>query len=325
MSRQSPRLHRADPGGVEILDYIEDAAQISGGDTRVRTHLFGSGLEEAVVVDVADDQFRQPPVGGAKFRAIDLANEVLLKRFLVGDGIEEELTAFFIVVAAAVITAVLRHVLAPFLVELGELVELLLEIVVPRVFFGGCLGHLFFEHRVGLQLLLHDVAQFQHRGLEDHQALLQLRRQHLLHRQVLSLLHAGCCHTEVMYGCSDSVGQAKKTISPNFGTFFAASSTCYHFFMPFAPSLRRISRSPFALTICGAIFLGGWLVPTDSRSQAPAATTNNIALNAMLTKLKAQQDQMAANQTKIEAQSAQLAEQLRQAKIYAARSGSGHR
>ncbi len=66
-------------------------------------------------------------------------------------------------------------------------------------------------------------------------------------------------------------------------------------------------------------------MPTDSRSQAPAASTSNVALNAMLTKLKAQQDQMAANQTKIEAQSTQLAEQLRQAKIYAARAGSGHR
>lgn len=71
--------------------------------------------------------------------------------------------------------------------------------------------------------------------------------------------------------------------------------------------------------------MGSWFMPAASRSQAPATTTSNVALNAMLTKLKAQQDEMAANQTKIEAQTAQLAEQLRQAKIYAARSGSGHR
>ena len=95
--------------------------------------------------------------------------------------------------------------------------------------------------------------------------------------------------------------------------------------MLLTPSLRRFSRSTLALAICGAVVLVGWFVPTNSRSQAPAATTNNAALNAMLTKLKAQQDQMAANQTKIEAQSAQLAEELRQAKIYAARAGSGHR
>ncbi len=52
---------------------------------------------------------------------------------------------------------------------------------------------------------------------------------------------------------------------------------------------------------------------------APATTTSNAALNAMLAKLKTQQDQMAANQTKIEAQTAQLKEDLRQAKIYSAR------
>ena len=67
---------------------------------------------------------------GAEFRAVDLADEMLLKRFLVGDGIEEKLPALLVVVAAAVVAAALRHVLAPFLVELGQLVELLLEIVV---------------------------------------------------------------------------------------------------------------------------------------------------------------------------------------------------
>ncbi len=107
--------------------------------------------------------------------------------------------------------------------------------------------------------------------------------------------------------------------------FLLLSQFVTPFLMPFAPSLRRFSRLPLALVICGAVVLGGWFMPTDSRSQAPAAATSNVALNAMLTKLKAQQDQMAANQTKIEAQSAQLAEQLRQAKIYTARAGAGHR
>ena len=53
--------------------------------------------------------------------------------------------------------------------------------------------------------------------------------------------------------------------------------------------------------------------------------TNNAALNAVLAKLKTQQDQMAANQTKIEAQTAQLKEELRQAKIYSAPGRFGHR
>ena len=61
---------------------------------------------------------------------------------------------------------------------------------------AGRFGSFFFEHWIGLQFLLYDVAQFQHRSLENHQALLQLRGQHLLHRQVLRLLHSGRCHTE---------------------------------------------------------------------------------------------------------------------------------
>ena len=73
------------------------------------------------------------------------------------------------------------------------------------------------------------------------------------------------------------------------------------------------------------MILGGWLIAPNGHSQAPGTTTSNVALNALLTKIKAQQDEMAANQTKIEAQTAQLEEALRQAKIYSARSGSGHR
>ena len=120
---------------------------------------------------------------------------MLLERFLVGDGIEKELPTLLVVVAPAVVAAALRHVFAPFLVQLGELIEFLLELLVlTAVVLGRGLGGLFFEHRVCLKLLLHNVAQFEHRGLENDQALLQLRRQHLLHRQVLGLLHSRRCH-----------------------------------------------------------------------------------------------------------------------------------
>jgi hypothetical protein len=94
---------------------------------------------------------------------------MLLERFLVGDRVEEKLAAFLVVLAAAVVAAVLGHVLAPLFIELGELIELFLEIVVvlARLFFRSGFGGLLFENRVGLQFLLHDVAQFQHRSLED--------------------------------------------------------------------------------------------------------------------------------------------------------------
>ena len=90
--------------------------------------------------------------------------------------------------------------------------------------------------------------------------------------------------------------------------FLLLSQSVTHLLMSIASSPQRFSWSPLALALCGAVVLGGWFAPTVSRSQAPATTTSNIALNAVLTKLKAQQDLMAANQTKIEAQAAQLAE-----------------
>ncbi len=92
------------------------------------------------------------------------------------------------------------------------------------------------------------------------------------------------------------------------------------------PSFRPGPHRPFAVILLATVALGGWLAAPEVHSQAPqAATTSNAALNTLLVKLKSQQDAMAANQTKIEAQTALLKENIRQAKIYAARGGSGHR
>ena len=89
-------------------------------------------------------------------------------------------------------------------------------------------------------------------------------------------------------------------------------------------SSRKSQWLAFVLAVCAAVILGGLIAP-EGRSQAPATMTSNAALNGLIAKVKTQQDQMAANQTKIEAQTAQLQEALRQAKLYSARSGSGHR
>ena len=94
--------------------------------------------------------------------------------------------------------------------------------------------------------------------------------------------------------------------------------------VPTVSSLRG-SRHGLAALIVAAVLCAGWWLTPESQSQAPAASTNNAALNALLTKLKTQQDEIAANQTKIEAQTAQLKEEIRQVKLYSARGGSGHR
>jgi len=95
--------------------------------------------------------------------------------------------------------------------------------------------------------------------------------------------------------------------------------------MPTSPFVKHLSRWTIAAAVVGAAVFSGWIFPVSSRSQVPVTVTSNVALTGLLTQIKAQQDQMAANQTKIEAQTALLEEALRQAKIYGARAGSGHR
>ena len=95
--------------------------------------------------------------------------------------------------------------------------------------------------------------------------------------------------------------------------------------VPNASSLRASRPGLLAATVT-IVLCAGWCLAPEGRSQAPAtATTSNAALNALLAKLKTQQDQVAANQTKIEAQTAQLKEEIRQVKLFSGRGGSGHR
>ena len=87
----------------------------------------------------------------------------------------------------------------------------------------------------------------------------------------------------------------------------------------------RPTRRIAVVSLLAVVMFGTWLCTPSVHSQAPAAApAANPAIDALLVKLKTQQDTMVANQTKIEAQTALLKENLRQAKIYAAR-GGGHR
>ena len=90
-------------------------------------------------------------------------------------------------------------------------------------------------------------------------------------------------------------------------------------------SPRRVSPLCSAPLLLAAVLISGWAITPNGFSQAPAASTPNAALAVMLSKLKAQQQQIVANQAKIEAQTALLKEEVRQAKIYSARGGAGRR
>ena len=194
------QVARADARRIKALDEREHELEILLGDAGVHRHLFRRGLEKTVVVDVADDQLGGLAIVAAQGGLVELPHQMLLQRLLGRDGIEKELPLFFVLLRAAAVAARLRHVIAPFLIELGELIEFLFEIVCagsalgrPGVLPPSWLGQ-FLEHRVGFHLLLDEVAQLEQRRLKDEQALLELRRKDLLQRKILRLIHSRTGH-----------------------------------------------------------------------------------------------------------------------------------
>ena len=193
------QVARADAGRIKALDEREHELEILLRDAGIHRHLFRRGLEEAVVVDVADDEFGGLAIVAAQRGLIQLPDEMLLQRFLGGDGIEKELALFLVLLRAAAVAARLRHVIAPFVVEFRQLIEFLLEILFRRLALGdlallfGRLGQ-FLEDGIGLHFLLHEVAQLEEGRLENEQALLELRREDLLQGKILRLIHSRAGH-----------------------------------------------------------------------------------------------------------------------------------
>ena len=87
-------------------------------------------MEKSVVVDVADDYLRRFAIIRSERGLIQLPHQMLLKRFLCGDGVEKELAFIFRFLRTAAVTARLRHVIAPFLIQSCQLIEFLFEIIV---------------------------------------------------------------------------------------------------------------------------------------------------------------------------------------------------
>lgn len=93
------------------------------------------------------------------------------------------------------------------------------------------------------------------------------------------------------------------------------------------PLAKLVPRSRLVV----ALLLGGvgllFQFASTGQSQAPAAADSRVisAVAALAEQLKTQQDQMVANQTKIEAQTATLKEELRLLRIYSGRSGGSLR
>lgn len=102
-----------------------------------------------------------------------------------------------------------------------------------------------------------------------------------------------------------------------------------HLIPPFLKSLGR-SRSSWPVLLVGVtvVLAGNLGAPATSHSQqaggAPVALSAD-AFSALVGQIRKQQEQIAANQTKIETQLAAAKEEVRQVKIYAGRGGGGGR
>ena len=76
---------------------------------------------------------------------------------------------------------------------------------------------------------------------------------------------------------------------------------------------------PAALLIAAGMTFAPLFRPSPASAAPPALSAE--ALDALIAQLKTQQEQITANQTKIETQTAALKEEVRLAKIYASRGG----
>ncbi len=207
-----------DAGRIKGLDDLEDRGDLVGrlaGRKGKGVHGF---VEAAAFVNVADDHLAEAALIVGQFGKAHLFEEGFLERGPRDQGIEHELPALLGFRPLADRQAALGEMVAHFLVLLHHFLEFGLEIVHGRAggLFGGGIeediggrfgqvvwiiggaafvavavlllhfgGGDFLEHGVLLNLLLDQGLEFEGRGLQKRQRLLQLRRQHLRQRHAL--------------------------------------------------------------------------------------------------------------------------------------------
>jgi hypothetical protein len=270
-----------------------------------------------VVVDVADDHLGGFSVVAVEFPGLELVEEVLLERFGAGDGVEEELAALFVFGGAALERPALGHVIAPFLVEFGEAIEFLAEIV--GGISGGIAGGIggggvgvgldgdLFEDRVGGELLLDELSELEGGGLEDLEALLELGRERVLERQLLDLMHP-LGHNYA----------TKRVIPPGGCPYKQFSRHRERILLNSERPMKNLKLWVVAAVAFGAGFC---LRPTSAQSQAAPAASG--AMGQLLAEVAAQRKVLEENQRLIDEKLGVLGEDLRVAKIYVSRTGGG--
>ena len=316
-----PQIARADAGRIKALDERKDVLEVFLGNAGVERHLLRRGLKKSVIVDVADDQLRRFAIVAVEHRLVELSHEVLLERFLRRDRIEKELALFFRLLRAAAVATRLRHVIAPFLIELRQLIELLLEIVIrgggggfrlTPVLGLGRIGQ-FFQHRIGFHFLLNQIAQFEQRRLQNKQALLKLRGEDLLQRKILRLMHSLAGHLRSLPSVRSSGairGPDDSTIDGRLARLYPAEHD-----LLFNPTTCLFKMKHISLAVL--LMLAAML---NSAAQAPDPKNEGERVLALVKDVQAQQAQIVANQNKIDAKLADVAEAIRIARLFSSRS-----
>ena len=188
----------ADAWGLEALDEAFEALKPREWNAGDDTELGNWGVEEAIVVDVSDEELSYFALFGIEVGGAELLHKVFLECDSLDERIHHELVALACFGSARGVLLPFHALLfAPVVVKSCEGGELVVEIILfsvfvePLLFEGDFIG-LHFEYGVLIELLLDEGAEFKGRCLKYLQALLHLRREPHLLRE--GLVEASFCH-----------------------------------------------------------------------------------------------------------------------------------
>ena len=205
----------------------------------------------------------------------------------------------------------MRHVIAPFLIELREFFKFRVELLrFTLLVLDFRIGVLHFEGGIPIQLLLDERAQFEHRHLQNLKALLELRCQNLLLAERLSLRESGhrCCLADIVTARAHLARPM-----PSVWKFSAPPGTL--------PANHHRMNKPNKLLLASlgvAAFASAALIPHQGIAQDANEQQQIVQIVAEISK---QQAQIVANQKQIEEKMAAVTENLRLAKIFVSRGG----
>ena len=134
-----PQIPRADARRVEGLDHFQHPGNLIRRQPGGGRQLFHGGFQIAVLIDVADEHFRNRPLVLRQGGFANLLEQHFLQRRSRHQGIEHELPLLLVLGGGAHREIGLGKMIAPFLVELHQALKLRLKVIhrLAGALFGG--------------------------------------------------------------------------------------------------------------------------------------------------------------------------------------------